>query len=124
MAEYVCSIFWTGSTQSVSSRLPPTVAGPIQLDELTAERFGTSEAHTDPLIAAASGGHRHLQVVVGHHDRATLERQSRPHGAHVGLAESPGQLGADVAERPRPVAYEWARHPVGQGGGLGPVRGE
>ena len=50
-----------------------------------------AQHHRDAAVARQPGGNPHLEIVVGHDQRAVLERQARPDGARLALSEASRQ---------------------------------
>ena len=70
-----------------------------------------AQHHRDAAVARQPGGNPDLQIVVGHDERAVLERQAGPHGADLRRAEASRQLGADRAQARAALADRRRRGP-------------
>ena len=83
--------------------------------------------HHDPLISRRPGGILHLQIVVGHDQRAVLEREARPDGADLRLREIAASSVAPISRsraraRGSTAPATFARHRRRRGAGTIRVR--
>ena len=68
-------------------------------------RLRASATLTHSFLGMA-GRNSHLQVVVGHHHRAVLDGESRPHGAVLRAMKRSVELAADFPQRLRALAHD------------------
>src|SRR5207249_10226241 len=68
------------------------------------------DSYPDPLVSDTTWRDPHLQIIVGHDQRAIFKGQTAAHRAELRLAERPRQSLTDVTRDAGPLPHARSRH--------------